>query len=129
MAEDIENKINQIKELIGKDGMADALKNLMGAFGKQNQSQNTSEETHNKSQESSMPFDPETIQMFFKIKQVLDSARNTDDPREKLLYALKPYLSAKRQDKIGEVLKILKMANIFDAVSKIEGSERNAKSQ
>ena len=128
MAEDIENKINQIKELIGKDGMADSLKNLMNAFGKQNQSQNTSEETNNKSQESSIPFDPDTLQMFFKMKQVLDSARNNDDPREKLLFALKPYLSTKRQDKIGDILKILKMANILDVVSKIEGSERNAKS-
>ena len=129
MSEDLDNKINQIKDLLGKDGMADTLKSLMSGLGKQSESSDDKEDSNSRPQESGMPFDPSTIQMIFKMKNILDGARNNQDPREKLIKALKPYLSDKRQDKVDEVLKILKMTSLMDVMTKMEGSEKNAKSQ
>lgn len=124
MNEDMERKLNQIKDLLGKDNKTDGIKNIINLFGKQNQEQ---EQSNGQSRESGMPFDSQTIEMFLKIKQILDSSRRSDDPREKLLVALKPYLSEQRQDKIGEALTILKFVNIVETMTKLEGSENNAK--
>ena len=127
MSEDLDNKINQIKDLLGKDGMADTLKSLMSGLGKQSESSGEKEDSGNRAQESGMSFDPNTLQMIFKVKNILDGANKSEEPREKLIKALKPYLSDKRQDKVDEVLKILKMTSLMDVMTKLEGSDNNAK--
>lgn len=126
MNDDLESKMNQIKDILGKDGPQDTLKNLMNLMGKQGQSQNDKDGEARKSQDSGMPFDAETLQMIFRIKQVFESMNRDDNPREKLLIALKPYMSDKRKDKLNEALKLLKMANAFEAITKLESSEENA---
>ena len=130
MNEENGDKFNQIKDLLGKENnVSDNLKNIISLFGKQNQNQNQNpkEETSTPPKESGNLFDTDTLQMFLKIKQVFDSSRKNDDPREKLLIALKPYLSEKRQDKVGEALMLLKMTNLMNIMTKLEGSEKDAK--
>lgn len=129
MSEDLDNKINQIKELLGKDGISDTLKNLMGGLGKQSKSNEDKEEAGKRSQDSGMSFDPDTIQMILKIKNVIDESHKNEAPREKLIRALKPYLSNERQSKADEIIKILKMTSIMDVMTKMEGSEKNAKNR
>ncbi len=127
MDNNFEDKFNQIKDMLGKGDMPDALKNLVNMLGSQTQSQATQVGDQNRSNGSGMPFDAETMQMFLKLKQVLDMARNNDDPRERLLFALKPYLSNKRRDKVDELTKMLKMAHIMEIMTKLESSEDNEK--
>jgi len=119
MSEDLDKKINHIKELLGKDGAVESLKNILSP------TNNKQSEDNQTKEESGLQFDTDTINMIFKMKNILDSASKNDDPREKLIKALKPYLSDKRQDKADEVIKILKMTNMVDIVTKLEGNKKN----
>ena len=107
-------------------GMPDTFKNLFSLLGNQN-NQSQEEQSRSNGNDSGMPLDPDMIQMFFKFKQVLDVTRSNNDPRENLLLALKPYLSNKRQSRVGECLTILKLSKILGVLTKSEGGEGNAK--
>lgn len=126
MSQDMEKNLNQIKDLLSGSSAQDNFRNMLNLLGKQNsESSSQSDESKN----SSNTFDTETLQMFFKIKQVLDASQKGNDPREKLLNSLKPYLNDKKKDKLTDCLTILKMINLWETFTKFEGSEQNAKSK
>lgn len=65
------------------------------------------------SEDSSNAFDVETI---LKIKSIMETLNQTDDPRSNLLYSLKPYLRESRRSKIDQyvnMFKITKVSNLF----------------
>lgn len=65
-------------------------------------------------------FDESTI---YKIQRIISSI-NKEDPKKNLLLSLKPFLRKSRQDKIGEYITLLTVANaigIFDR----KGSDNN----
>ncbi|MGE5472980.1 MAG: hypothetical protein ACM3UU_02030 [Ignavibacteriales bacterium] len=122
MNQDMEKNLSQIKELLTGGSPQDSIKNMLSLLGKQN-SENSSHSQSDENKDSSGTFDAETLQMFFKIKQVLDTSQKSNDPREKLLNSLKPYLTDKKKDKLADCLMILKMINLWETFTKIEGSE------
>jgi len=128
MSQDMEKNLNQIKDLLSGGNPQDSIKSMLNLFGKQN-SENDSQSQSDENRNASNPFDPETLQMFFKIKQIIDSSQKGNDPREKLLNSLRPYLNDKRKDKLADCLMILKMTNLWETFTKLEGSEHNAKSK
>lgn len=130
MSEDFENKINQLKDLLSnKDNLPENLKSLINLLlSKQNQSTEDSKNNTNNRSQGSSPFDIETLQMFLKIKNAMDKINNSDDPREKLLLALKPYLKENRQDRLSNALRILKMTKLVDIINKLEDSGKNVQS-
>ena len=68
----------------------------------------------NKTDSVNSSLDFETI---IKIKSIMDTLNNKDDPRSNLLYSLKPYLRKSRQDKLDQypnLFKITQVANIFN---------------
>jgi len=123
----MEKNLNQIKDLLSGGNPQDSIKNLLGLLGKQNTESAGQDQSAEDTRNPSSSFDKDTLQMFFKIKQVLDASQKSNDPREKLLNSLKPYLNDKRKDKLADCLMILKMTNLWETFTKIEGSEQNAK--
>ena len=124
MSQDIEKNINQIKELLSGGNSSENVKSLLGSLLKQNESSDSRKDKEGETSGSGPAFDADTLQMFFKIKQIMDSSQKNNDPREKLLNALKPYLSDKRKDKLAECMQILKITNIIDIFSNLEGGKK-----
>lgn len=125
---DIENKIDQIKELLGKDNMSESLSNIISMIGKQKENSQDSNNESPKKSDSGVSFDPETLKMLFKIKNIMSAMKKNEDPREKLLFALKPYMNKNRQETIDNCINILKVANMMDVIKNLEGSEKNESS-
>lgn len=124
MSQDIEKNINQIKDLLSGGNSSENVKSLLGSLLKQNESSDSREDKEGETSGARPAFDADTLQMFFKIKQIMDSSQKNNDPREKLLNALKPYLSDKRKDKLAECMQILKITNIIDIFSNLEGGKK-----
>jgi len=129
VSQDMEKNLSQIKDLLSGGNPQDSIKNVLSLLGKQNPETDSKEKSEDNNKNSSNPFDTETLQMFFKIKQVLDASQKGSDPREKLLNSLKPYLNDKKKEKLADCLMILKMTNLWETFTKLEGSEQNAKSK
>lgn len=123
MSEDIDSNIQQIKELLSNKN---ALKSMLGGTPK-NDVKSDEENPPNPEapNNSGSLFDADSINMLMKFKSLIDKTNKGDDPREKLLVALKPYLNEKRKDKVGNCLKILKVTNMLDTFKNMEGSDKN----
>ncbi|MGE5328458.1 MAG: hypothetical protein ACM3KR_02995 [Deltaproteobacteria bacterium] len=128
MSQDIEKNLNQIKDLLSGGNSQDNIKNMLSLLVKPS-SEGSSNTQADEGKNSSGSFDADTLQMFFKIKQILDASQKGNDPREKLLNSLKPYLNDKRKDKLADCLMILKLTTLWETFTKLEGSEHNAKSK
>ena len=61
------------------------------------------------SSDSTNKIDFETI---LKIKSIMESLNQKNDPDSNLLYSLKPYLRKSRQDKLDQYVNILKISHI-----------------
>jgi len=59
--------------------------------------------------------DPSDIQTIMQLGNLLRS--DTDDSRTKLLLALKPHLSEKRQDRVDRAVKLLRIASVLPLIS------------
>lgn len=129
MSQDMDKNLSKIKELLSDRSPQDNIKNILSLFSKQDSAKASDDDSRDNNANSSGQFDAETLKIFFKIKQVLDASQKGNDPREKLLNSLKPYLNDKRKDKLADCLMILKMANLMETFTKLEGSEDNAKSK
>lgn len=59
--------------------------------------------------------DPSDLQTIMQLGNLLRS--DTDDSRTKLLLALKPHLSEKRQDRVDRAIKLLRIASVLPLIS------------
>ena len=131
MAEDnISNIINNFKNMINNNTsnennsssnlnitpeMISNLANLLGS----NSNENNSNSNDNQSEPS---IDINTI---LKMKSIIESMNQKNDPRANLLYSLKPYLRENRKNKLDQYVNLLKMTKIAD-VMKNEKKENNS---
>lgn len=82
-----------------------------------------SENTRVSDSSSSIPnIDFETI---LKFKTVFEKMNSKDDPRSKLLRALKPYLKDSRQEKIEQYIQLFNVTKIMDAFGHTTGGDSN----
>ena len=84
----------------------DMISNLMANLN--NSSNNSNDENSNA---FSNNIDIDTI---LKVKNIIEKLNSKDDPRERLLYSLKPYLRESRKQKIDQYVNLLKITNITD---------------
>ena len=81
------------------------------------QTQNSSSnDSRNDSSTNNIDFD--TI---LKIKSIIETLNQSDDPRSNLLYSLKPYLRENRQKKIDQYVNLLKITKITDLFKNEKG--------
>ena len=82
-----------------------------------------SENTRVSDSSSSIPnIDFETI---LKFKTVFEKMNSKDDPRSKLLRALKPYLKDSRQEKIEQYIQLFNVTKIMEAFGHTTGGDSN----
>ncbi|MEG1058601.1 MAG: hypothetical protein RSE57_00220 [Clostridia bacterium] len=86
-------------------------------------STNTNQNTNKPNGSSGFNLSDIDPSMILKIQQLLSSIRK-DDPKKNLLLSLKPLLRKSRQDKIGEYITILTVANTIGLFNK-KGSEED----
>lgn len=106
--EDLAEKLTDIL------GNPEIIENLSGLFGSSENKQNRSDTNENSDSENTSGFDfsPDVIQKIIKILPLISSI-NQEDKYTKFLYALKPLLSKKRQEKLGNSAKIIKLIKII----------------
>lgn len=64
------------------------------------------------------------INTILKMKTIIDSMNQKNDPRANLLYSLKPYLRENKKNKLDQYVNLLKMTKIAD-IMKTEKKENN----
>ena len=58
---------------------------------------------------SDSSIDFETI---MKVKSIMETMNNKDDPKANLLYSLKPYLRKSKQEKLDQYINLLKISQV-----------------
>ena len=82
---------------------------------------NPNSSANNNSNQNNFNLDMNTI---LKMKSIMESMNNKNDPRANLLYSLKPYLRENRKNKLDQYVNLLKMTKIAD-IMKTEKKENN----
>lgn len=93
--------------------------NTLSSLLNSNSNENNSNNNGNQSEPS---IDINTI---LKMKTIIESMNQKNDPRANLLYSLKPYLRENRKTKLDQYVNLLKMTKIAD-VMKNEKKENNS---
>lgn len=83
---------------------------------KKSDENNSSKTTDN----SSPNIDFETI---LKFKTLFDKMNSNDDPRSKLLLALKPYLKKSRKEKVEQYIQLFNVSKIIDVFGHSTGGD------
>ena len=64
------------------------------------------------------------IATILKMKSIFEKINNKDNPRNKLLYSLKPYLRESRQKQLDQYVNLLSISEITDLFKKEKGDEK-----
>lgn len=98
---------------INKDAISpEAINNLMGMLN--NTSSATEENSTETNNSQNIDIDIDTI---IKIKSILDKMNTkNDNPRIKLLYDLKPFLTDSKKNKLDQYIKMDKMAQLLPLI-------------
>lgn len=94
------------------------IQNLSNLFSSNSNDNNTNSNNNSNSEPS---IDINTI---LKMKTIIDSMNQKNDPRANLLYSLKPYLRENKKNKLDQYVNLLKMTKIAD-IMKTEKKENN----
>lgn len=134
MADDLNDKLDQVKNLLENEDMVNNLKNILNMLSNsiqedskqissQTNPENTSvEKSLNKMSQlntsSQQPSMDATMDTIIRIKNVYDKISKVDDPRINLLTALKPYLSPRRKAKVDTAIKVANLTKLSSVISK-----------
>ena len=76
---------------------------------------NPNSSANNNSNQNNFNLDMNTI---LKMKSIMESMNNKNDPRANLLYSLKPYLRESKKDKVDQYVNMLNISKIADFMNK-----------
>lgn len=108
---DLNNILNQVPP--------EMLNNLGNMLNSNNQSnQNSSQQ--NSTQNSNFNLDMNTI---MKMKSIMESMNNKNDPRSNLLYSLKPYLRDSKKEKLDQYVNLLNVSKIADIMNQNKNTD------
>ena len=100
----IENKISEI--LSDPNSMSEIM-NIAKSLGFTDEAENVKNDNHN--------FSPDMLNAVTKLTPLINEAKKEDDST-RLLKALKPLLSAKRQEKVDSAIKIIGLLRLLPAL-------------
>ena len=63
------------------------------------------------------------IDTLMKMKSIMESMNNKNDPRANLLYSLKPYLRDSKKDKLDQYVNLLNVSKIAEFMNKNDGNK------
>ena len=110
---DIESALNQLQDMLSSESGRAELTNMVGAVSRE------SEDV--KENVSPLPISGGAMDSLFKIRSLLDSINAVDDPRIRLLSALRPYLSSSRSAHIDNAIKIMSLGKIPSVLKNMRG--------
>ena len=110
----INNIVNMLKENTNPSNSAtnDIMHSATSEYhhSSDNNSYNENEVNSNNDTNHSDPsIDFETI---MKVKSIMETMNNKDDPKANLLYSLKPYLRKSKQEKLDQYINLLKISQV-----------------
>ena len=109
MDDGLSNAINQLQNMLSTDEGKKDIENIIGSLG---MSENSPAPT------ADPVFNPENM---LKMKNIFDSFQRRDDPRSRLLLALKPYLSSSRSARLDTAIKLLSLGKLPDIMKALQG--------
>lgn len=119
MNEDFNQKLKQLTEMLGKEGMPDNISGLLSMLAnsstKEQSGQKVKEEMPVTNEKPAKEEKPESndfqdnVEMVRKMKGMMDNLQNLNDPRINLLTAIRPFLSKSRQKKVGNCIRLFQM--------------------
>lgn len=122
MSDDLGKKIRQITDMLGQEGMADNLKDLIGMLATSGSKEETppkpAEVLPSKEEKPVRTESDENMEMMRKIGKIMDGISPNSDPRINLLYAIRPFLNNTRQKKLNNCVKILQMSRLAGFIDK-----------
>ena len=81
-----------------------------------------SNSSNNNSNQNNFNLDMNTI---LKMKSIMESMNNKNDPRANLLYSLKPYLRESKKDKVDQHVNMLNISKIADFMNKPNADKKD----
>ncbi|HHV28440.1 hypothetical protein [Acetivibrio mesophilus] len=141
MNDDLNNKLKQLAEMLGgnekmSDNLSGLLSMLANSSGNEKSTQAAPEEEppkdgppikmkayespltlNTKEDDSNKNELQDNVEMMRKVKDIMDTMRNNNDPRINLLTAIKPFLSNNRQQKISNCIRLFQVTQITKLMS------------
>lgn len=112
------NKNAESSEVSGSPSISpETISTMMQMLGNKNNSDNNTDHSEDNSRPN---IDFETI---MKFKTVFDKMNNKNDPRAKLLLALKPYLKESRKEKVEQYIQFFNISQVIDIFGKTSGGD------
>lgn len=122
MNEDFNQKFKQFTEMLGKEGMPDNLSGLLSMLAnsspKEQSAQKAKEDLPVSNEKPAREEKPENnefqdnVEMVRKMKTLMDSLQNINDPRINLLTAIRPFLNKSRQKKVSNCIRLFQMTHL-----------------
>lgn len=95
----------------------ETISNMIKMLGANNNSSNNEDSDNSNSTPN---IDIETI---LKFKTIFDKMNSKDDPRAKLLRALKPYLKDSRKEKVEQYIQFFNISKVIDLFGNASGGD------
>ena len=83
---------------------------------------NPNSSANNNSNQNNFNLDMNTI---LKMKSIMESMNNKNDPRANLLYSLKTYLRESKKDKVDQYVNMLNISKIADFMNKPNADKKD----
>lgn len=113
-----ENKEGDNSSVSGNSSISpEIISNMVKMLGAKNNSEDKNTE---ESSNSAPNIDFETI---MKLKNIFDKMNSKDDPRTKLLLALKPYLKESRKEKVEQYIQFFNISKVIDIFGSASGGD------
>ena len=116
MSEELNQKMSQLTELLDQVKSSDKLSGILSMLTQNNDSKDDNSESKSSaiSELGSKKTDDDSINIesLLRIKKILESSKQTNDPKINLLNSLKPFLGDKRKTSLAKCMKMLKMTSL-----------------
>lgn len=114
MGDDINSKVQQIAKMLGQDELPDNVKELIAVLASSlNKKEGAIDQaTPVDAVSSDLPSEKEANIDKSNASVIKDRPGAANDPRINLLHAIKPFMNAKRQKKIGNCIQLLQLVGI-----------------
>lgn len=110
--DDLSNAISQLQNMLSSDEGKKGLEDMIGSLGASVPESNPAPNT---------PTNLFTPDNMMKMRSIMDSFQNHDDPRSQLLLALKPYLSPSRGARLDTAMMLLSLGKLPGIMKNFRG--------
>ena len=119
--QDISKGFKQFADMLNDPDGVEKLKALISAFQGGQARQGDSEPQSERGAEAGTPPPDPASDSFQRMRQIVENLNPADDPRAKLLTALKPFLNQRRQGTLDQYVKYLGLARLMSMMNNPEG--------